>query len=146
MPFAGAQPVLLERLVEHPLDPAVDASDPVDDPLDPEVEHRQLVPDLLQPPVYVVLLWCLSHVEIFHAESFDVKYFELISFDLEILDGRESRMELLHTELERAFAAEHARPRARAPQPAPPGEARAEPSPSFTSLSASSLSSRRTAR
>src|SRR5262249_13816886 len=86
VPFAGAQPVLVERLVEHSPDPAVDASDPVDDPLDPQVECRQLDPDLLQPPVDVVLLSGLCHGEILQSKTFDVKYLALVTFDLEILE------------------------------------------------------------
>ena len=73
VPLAGAQVELVERLVQHPLDSPVDAADPVDDPLDPEVEPRQLVVDLLQPPVDVVLLSGLGHVEILHSKRLDVK-------------------------------------------------------------------------
>ena len=55
-------------------------------------------------------------------------------------------MELLHRDLERALAAERVPTPARVPQDIPQTEAQAESSASLTSLSASSLSSRRTAR
>jgi hypothetical protein len=71
LPLAHAQVEVGERLVEHPVEPALQAVDAVDDALDLEIDRaRQLV--LRQPAVDVVLLG-FFHVLILDHEPLDVK-------------------------------------------------------------------------
>src|SRR5205823_1576234 len=77
VPVAEIEAELVERLLVHPLDAPVNASDAVDDALDREVEvGRQVGADLLEKAIDVIAAPaapCPGHVRSVHQIPLDVK-------------------------------------------------------------------------